>query len=215
MPREVVVRGGRRVDARSASSRSAAAWASSPSASSAELGAEVVAVDISARMVELDARPRGRRAASPTSRSSRSRTASFDCVVATWMLYHVPDLDRGRRASSRASSAPAAGSSRSTNSATAIMQELWDLLGGEVTRRALVRLRERRGGARAVTSTQIERRDADGTVVVPRPGGRCSEFVGRDHDALRTSPTASPELTEPFAARRSTHSRLRRREAVT
>ena len=29
------------------------------------------------------------------SRRFRSQTASFDTVVAAWMLYHVPDLDRG------------------------------------------------------------------------------------------------------------------------
>ena len=47
----------------------------------------------SPRMVELTAAA-GSTPASATSRSCRSPTATFDCVVADWMLYHVPDLDR-------------------------------------------------------------------------------------------------------------------------
>ena len=45
-------------------------------------------------MVEL-ARARGVDARSATCRSCRSRTRSSTCAVAAWMLYHVPDLDRG------------------------------------------------------------------------------------------------------------------------
>ena len=50
--------------------------------------------------------------ASATSRSCRSRTAEFDCAVATWMLYHVRrPRPRARRARARAR-ARAGGSSR-------------------------------------------------------------------------------------------------------
>ena len=66
---------------------------------------------VSPRMVEL-ARGRGRRrAASATSRACRFADEAFDCAVAAWMLYHVPDLDRGARASWRACCGPAGGSS--------------------------------------------------------------------------------------------------------
>ena len=59
----------------------------------AELGASVVAIDISPRMVEL-ARKRGVDAVVGDAEDLRFADASFDCVVAAWMLYHVPDVDR-------------------------------------------------------------------------------------------------------------------------
>lgn len=59
-----------------------------------ELGAEVVAVDVSERMVEL-ARGRGVDARVGDVQALPFADASFDTVVAAWMLYHVPDLDRG------------------------------------------------------------------------------------------------------------------------
>ena len=59
-----------------------------------DTGAEVVAVDLSPRMVEL-ARERGVDAGSPTCRQLLFADGEFDLVVAAWMLYHVPELDRG------------------------------------------------------------------------------------------------------------------------
>lgn len=60
-----------------------------------EIGARVAAIDISPRMVEL-ARGRGVEAAvGDVEDLGRFGDESFDCAVAAWMLYHVPDLDRG------------------------------------------------------------------------------------------------------------------------
>lgn len=59
-----------------------------------ELGAEVSFVDISPRMVEL-ARERGVDAQVGDVQSLPFEDGVFDTVVAAWMLYHVPDLDRG------------------------------------------------------------------------------------------------------------------------
>lgn len=59
-----------------------------------ETGAEIVAVDISPRMVEL-ARERGVDARLADVQELPFADGEFDCVVAAWMLYHVPDLDRG------------------------------------------------------------------------------------------------------------------------
>ena len=59
-----------------------------------ELGVDVRFVDISPRMVEL-ARARGIDAEVGDVQELRFDDGEFDVAVAAWMLYHVPDLDRG------------------------------------------------------------------------------------------------------------------------
>jgi SAM-dependent methyltransferase len=59
-----------------------------------ELGAGVSFVDLSPRMVEL-ARARGIEAQVADVQSLPFEDGSFDTVIAAWMLYHVPDIDRG------------------------------------------------------------------------------------------------------------------------
>jgi SAM-dependent methyltransferase len=59
-----------------------------------ETAAEVVAVDLSPRMVEL-ARERGVDARLADVQALPFGDGEFDCVVAAWMLYHLPDLDAG------------------------------------------------------------------------------------------------------------------------
>ena len=58
-----------------------------------ELGADVVAIDISPRMVEL-ARGRGVDARLGDVLDLPFAAGEFDCAVAAWMLYHVPDVER-------------------------------------------------------------------------------------------------------------------------
>lgn len=59
-----------------------------------ELGCDVVMVDISPRMVEL-ARARSVDAHVGDVQALPFEDGSFDVAIAAWMLYHVPDLDRG------------------------------------------------------------------------------------------------------------------------
>jgi SAM-dependent methyltransferase len=59
-----------------------------------ELGAKVTFVDQSERMVEL-ARGRGLDAEVGDVQRLRFTAGVFDTAVAAWMLYHVPDLERG------------------------------------------------------------------------------------------------------------------------
>lgn len=56
--------------------------------------ADYRAVDISPRMVQL-VRARGLSAEVADVQSLPFADGRFDCVVAAWMLYHLPDLDRG------------------------------------------------------------------------------------------------------------------------
>lgn len=59
-----------------------------------ELGVDVMAVDISPRMVEL-ARARGLEARVADAQDLPFASGRFDCAVANWVLHHVPDLERG------------------------------------------------------------------------------------------------------------------------
>ena len=163
-----------------------------------ELAAEVVAVDISPRMVELT-RARGVDASEADVQALPFEDDSFDCVAANWVLYHVPDLDRGVRELARV--LRPGGRLVAATLGAANMPELWDLLGGEVTA-GLTFGHDNGEAALAPHFTQIERREANGTVVFPDRASM-HEFVAattsRAHLAERV-----PELVEPFHTR-STH----------
>lgn len=58
-----------------------------------ELGAEVVALDQSERMVELT-RARGVEAIVGDVEELPFANGEFDCALAAWMLFHVPEIDR-------------------------------------------------------------------------------------------------------------------------
>ncbi len=92
----------------------------------AELGAEVVAVDLSPRMVEL-ARERGVDARVGDVQNLPFDDASFDVAVANWMLYHVPDLQQGLSELARVLR-PGGRLVAATNSLDHL-SELWTLVG--------------------------------------------------------------------------------------
>jgi SAM-dependent methyltransferase len=58
-----------------------------------ELGADIVALDLSPRMVEL-ARARGLDARVGDTQELPLADGTFDCAVANWVLHHAADLDR-------------------------------------------------------------------------------------------------------------------------
>jgi SAM-dependent methyltransferase len=163
-----------------------------------ELGAQVVAVDISPRMVELT-RARGIDVHLADVHSLPFEDGAFDCVAANWVPYHVPDLDRGLSELERV--LRRGGRLVAATLGDANMRELWDLLGGEVTAGLSFGYEN---GEIALTPyfTQIERREVNGTVVFPDR----SSIV----DLVAATTTRShfadhlPELTEPFHTR-STH----------
>ena len=163
-----------------------------------DLDAEVVAVDISPRMVELT-KARGVDARVADVQALPFGDGEFDCVAANWVLYHVPDLDLGVRELARV--LRPGGRLVAATLGEENMKELWDLLGGEVT----AGLSFGYGNGEAALAphfADVERREANGTVVFPDRASM-HEFVAatttRSHLAKLV-----PELAGPFATR-STH----------
>jgi SAM-dependent methyltransferase len=91
-----------------------------------ELAADVVAVDLSPRMVEL-AQERGLDARVADVQALPFADGAFDCVAALWMLYHVPDLARGLREIARV--LRAGGRFVAATSSHVHLVELWSLVG--------------------------------------------------------------------------------------
>ena len=126
-----------------------------------ELDARVVAVDQSERMVELT-EAQGVEAIVGDVQDLPFRDGIFDCVVAAWMLYHVPNLDGAVRELRRVLR-PGGRLVAVTNSVRS-MHELWSLvgyvpeysLGAENGEWALLR-----------HFTIVERRDVRGNVTFP------------------------------------------------
>jgi SAM-dependent methyltransferase len=92
------------------------------------LDADVVAIDISPRMVEL-ARRRGVDAHVCDVQRLAFDDGAFDCAFAGWMLYHVPDLDRALAELARALAQN--GRLIATTFGEDDMPELWNLVGGD------------------------------------------------------------------------------------
>jgi SAM-dependent methyltransferase len=126
-----------------------------------DLGAEVTLVDLSPRMVEL-ARGRGVDARVGDVQELPFSDGAFDVAVAAWMLYHVPDLDRGLSELVRVL-APGGHLVAVTNGGDHLkeLRELfprtfelpfWRENGEEILRRHFAR---------------VERRDVDGWVTLP------------------------------------------------
>jgi SAM-dependent methyltransferase len=95
-----------------------------------ELGANVVAVDVSPRMVELT-RARGVDARVGDVQELPFETESFDLVVAAWVLFHPADLDRALAEIARVLR-PGGRLVAATNSERHL-EELWKLVGAPRT----------------------------------------------------------------------------------
>jgi SAM-dependent methyltransferase len=141
-----------------------------------ELAADVVAVDQSPRMVELT-RQRGVEAVVGDVQDLQFRGGVFDCAVAAWMLYHVPNLGQALRELRRVLR-PQGRLVAVTNSART-MPELWDLLPG-TSSRADGFSAENGEGALLRWFTIVERRDVHGNVTFA------------DRDAAHRYVSASP-----------------------
>jgi SAM-dependent methyltransferase len=130
-----------------------------------ELGADVTAVDSSERMVELTA-GRGIDARVADVQALPFDDGSFDCVVAGWVLYHVPDRARAIAECGRVL-APGgrfvAGTMADDN-----LGELWEFLGRPRDRSLTFSSTNGREQLQRQFAT-VEAREAHGIVVFPSP----------------------------------------------
>ncbi len=159
-----------------------------------ELDAEVVAVDISPRMVEL-ARTRGVDARVGDVQDLPFHDGEFDCAVAAWMLFHVPDLDRGLSELARV--LRRGGRLVAVTNSERHMRELRELAGSAAWDRPFTR----ENGAEILARhfANVERRDADGWATIE------DEAVVRGfvRSLGRGEPATLPPFTLPLRARRA------------
>ena len=159
-------------------------------------GIDLVAVDLSPRMVEITA-ARGVDARVADVQSLPFADASFDVVLALWMLYHVPDLDRGLGEIVRVLR-PGGVLVAGTN-APGHLEEVLELGGLEAWE---LGFDGQNGQARLEAHfARVERREAYGTVTLPDIAAVRSYYGSSQR--LQPHASALPlELEEPLVAKR-------------
>lgn len=135
-----------------------------------ELGADVVAIDLSPRMVELS-QERGVDARVGDVQELPFADGEFECVTANWMLYHVPDLDRGLAEIARVLR-PGGRLVAATNGLRHL-DELWSLVGRDRAEEPVRFFTETAKQFLVRHFARVERRDVESTMVF------------RDADAVR------------------------------
>lgn len=159
-----------------------------------ELRAEIIAVDISPRMVELTLE-RGIEARVADVQQLPFEDGDFDCVVAAWVLYHVPDVDRSLAEIARV--LRPGGRIVAATMGEGNLAELWAAVGDRATR-GLTFGADNGAEVLGRRFTDVERRDAVGTVVFPdREAMRrfVAATITRAHLADRV-----PAVSKPFRA---------------
>jgi SAM-dependent methyltransferase len=127
----------------------------------AELGCDVTMLDVSPRMVEL-ARERGVDAQVGDVQQLPFADGSFDCAVAAWMLFHVPDIDRGLAELGRV--LRPGGRLVAVTNAEEHMRELRELAGDAAWKRVFTR--ENGAAILGRHFATVDRQDADGWVTI-------------------------------------------------
>jgi ubiquinone/menaquinone biosynthesis C-methylase UbiE len=160
-----------------------------------ELGAQVIAVDSSERMVELT-RERGVEAYVADVQELPFADGEFDCVFGGWVLYHV--LDRERAIKECARVLRPGGRFVTATLADENMSDLWDFLGSP---------RERSLGFSSSNGapqlegcfTNVEAREANGVVVFATPDDM-TQFVSANMTRAYLAAHV-PDFTEPVRVR--------------
>jgi SAM-dependent methyltransferase len=162
-----------------------------------ELRADVIALDISPRMVDLT-RSRGVEAVLGDVQQLPFPDGEFDCVTAAWILYHVPDLEQG--ISELARVLRPGGTLVASTVGEGNLRELWELIGDRATSELTFGPANGKD-ALAREFSSVEAQEAAGTVVFPDRASMhrlVAATITRAHLADRV-----PEITEPFSARTS------------
>jgi ubiquinone/menaquinone biosynthesis C-methylase UbiE len=159
-----------------------------------ETSAEVVATDVSPRMVEIAA-SRGLDARLADAQALPFEDGEFDCAVANAMLYHVADLERSLAELHRV--LEPGGRVVATTIGVEHMRELWDLVGYHVPERQF----SRETGEEALSRhfARVERRDVDAVLVFP-DAAAVHDYVDSTlfADAV---PRPLPDFEGPFTSR--------------
>jgi SAM-dependent methyltransferase len=159
-----------------------------------ELRCHVTMLDISARMVEL-ACARGVDARVGDVQALPFEDGSFDCAVAAWMLFHVPDVDRGLAELARV--LRRGGRLVAVTNSVEHMRELRELAGAAAWERVFTR----ENGAELIARhfASVERRDADGWVTIDDDSVVRAFMGSLDAD----EPVALPAYELPLRSRRA------------
>jgi SAM-dependent methyltransferase len=160
-----------------------------------ELGADVKAIDISSRMVELT-RARGIDAQVADVEQIPFADGEFDCVFAGWVLYHVPDLEKALAECARVLRPGGCfvASSYFENN----MSELWDLIEGLGPRDPLSFSHTNGLELLQKHFANVDQRDIEATLVFPDTAS-IREFVASTIDRAHLAPMM-PEVEGPFKA---------------
>ncbi len=160
-----------------------------------DLQADVVALDSSPRLVELT-RARGIETREGDVQRLPFNDDEFDCVVANWMLYHVPDLDRGLSEIARVLSPD--GRLVATTNSREHLREVWELVGREIASLSF----DAENGAKRLQQffASVSRRDTRAKVTflsAEALRGYVGAFVSFTGESLSGR---VPDLQEPFVA---------------
>lgn len=161
-----------------------------------EVTPDVVALDISPRMVEL-ARARGLDARVGDVCALPFPAAAFDCAVANWMLYHAPDIDLALSELARV--LRPGGTLVAATNGVRHLEELWQLVGRDKSAEQGHFRSEDGEQLLARHFARVQRRD----VVSPIPfdtaaaRGYLASSIAHKHLA-----GAVPDLDEPIAVTR-------------
>ncbi len=166
-----------------------------------ELDVELTFVDQSERMVEV-ARARGIAAEVGDVQRLRFADAAFDTAIAAWMLYHVPDLDRGLAELARV--VEPGGHLVAVTNAQDHLRELRDVIGVEFRSRFT-----RESGEEALLRRfrAVTRTDFDGVVTISNAeavyGYRDSMIVSdKSRDLVLDLPLRARTAVSVFVATR-------------
>jgi len=160
-----------------------------------ETGSEVQALDLSPRMVEL-AVERGIDAHVGDVQALPFPDGSFDAAVAAWMLYHVPDLDLGLAEIARV--LRPGGVLVAVTNAARDFEELWDLVGRDISPRLLTFRAENGDEHLRRHFGSVARCDLVTSVAFP-DSETMRRYVGSSELGKRHLDQV-PELDEPFVA---------------